>query len=359
TGALLAFEPQIKAFVERDARTVAAPPDAVRLSPQSLIEKVRTAKPDAKPSSLIIQNNPNAAAVVANGRAGNLYVNPYTGEVTGESSKSANAFFGFLTDAHRGLALGSENYVIGRAITGACNVAFLFLAISGLYIWFPRKLTWRHLKPIAVLKLNVTGRARDFNWHNTIGFWTSLVLIVLTLTAVVISYQWASNLVFVLTGNEIPAPQNQQRPPNAEQQQPIIPANINDLWSRAESQAGNWKSINLRFPAQQTAPIVFAIDEGKSWNVFGRSQLTLDAKTSEVVKWETYNEQNWGRKLRSWFRFTHTGETGGIIGQIIAFLACIGGAFLVYTGFSLSLRRFRAWLLRRSKARTKPQTEHV
>jgi uncharacterized iron-regulated membrane protein len=54
--------------------------------------------------------------------------------------------------------------------------------------------------------------------------------------------------------------------------------------------------------------------------------------------------------LRSWIRFTHTGETGGIVGQFIGFLACIGGAFLVWTGFSLAWRRFRGW-------QTKSQTE--
>jgi hypothetical protein len=42
-------------------------------------------------------------------------------------------------------------------------------------------------------------------------------------------------------------------------------------------------------------------------------------------------------------RFTHTGESFGFIGQLIGMIACIGGAFLVYTGLSLALRRFKAW----------------
>ena len=79
--------------------------------------------------------------------------------------------------------------------------------------------------------------------------------------------------------------------------------------------------------AKDTA--VFTIDEGIYWNIFGRSTLTIDAKTAEIAKWETYGEQNSARQLRSWFRFTHTGETGGFVGQFIGFLACIGGAFLV------------------------------
>jgi uncharacterized iron-regulated membrane protein len=49
-------------------------------------------------------------------------------------------------------------------------------------------------------------------------------------------------------------------------------------------------------------------------------------------------------------RFTHTGESFGIIGQIIAFIACLGGSLLVYTGLSLAFRRFRGWLANRSKS---------
>jgi uncharacterized iron-regulated membrane protein len=100
----------------------------------------------------------------------------------------------------------------------------------------------------------------------------------------------------------------------------------------------------------ENAPAAFTIDEGKALNPFGRSQLTLEAKTAEVVKWEPYSEQNWGRKLRSWFRFTHTGESFGIVGQIFAFLGCVGGTLLVWTGLSLARRRFRNWLSRRSTA---------
>lgn len=49
-------------------------------------------------------------------------------------------------------------------------------------------------------------------------------------------------------------------------------------------------------------------------------------------------------------RFAHTGEVAGVVGQTVAGLASLGGAFLVWTGISLALRRLRAWLGRRSGA---------
>ncbi len=150
-------------------------------------------------------------------------------------------------------------------------------------------------------------------------------------------------MVYTLSGNEVPQPPQQQQTQNPAAEQPLmIPDNLSTVWAKAENQSPTWKSISLRLPITKEAA-VFTIDEGIYWNIFGRSTLTIDSRNAEVAKWETYGEQNSGRQLRSWMRFTHTGETGGFIGQLIGFLACLGGAVLVWTGISLALRRFYNW----------------
>ncbi len=344
SGALLSFEPNILEFAESGSRYVQTPSnDAKRLSISEIVEKIKAAKPDAKPSNITLQNDANAAAIVSMGREGQYYVNQYTGEITGEGAKGWRSFFRFVEDAHRWLALPGSGRTVGRELNDAANVLFLFLAISGLYIWFPRKLAWKSFKPVLWFKRGLRGKARNFNWHNVIGFWTSLVLVILTATAIVMSYGWANNLVYTLTGNE--PPQGRQAPPNAgrgeEKETPQnLPENLEQLWAKAENYT-NWKSIGLRLPVEKQAN--FTVEEGIYWNKFGRSSLTIDTQSGEVAKWEPYGEQNSGRQLRSWVRFTHTGETGGFIGQVIGFIACIGGAFLVWTGFSLALRRLQNW----------------
>ena len=81
----------------------------------------------------------------------------------------------------------------------------------------------------------------------------------------------------------------------------------------------------------------------RSWNQFARSQLTVDAATGRVVKWEPYDESSRGQKLRGWFRFAHTGELAGLPGQLAAGVA--SAALLVWTGLSLALRRLVGWRL--------------
>jgi uncharacterized iron-regulated membrane protein len=263
-----------------------------------------------------------------------------------------------LTDWHRWLGRTGEDRATTKAITGAANLAFLGLAMSGLYLWWPRQWILTRVRAVTVIDPRLAGKARDFNWHNSIGFWCAPVLIVLTLTATVISYPWASNLVYRITGSPLPnqggtaasaAPRSEwnaraQRTPRAE---PAAdsgnPADVDVLVARAAGVMPTWGVMSLRFPPRGNGPVSVTMSDAGYWNPFARSQLTLDARTADMVRWEPYAATSRGQKLRGWMRFAHTGELGGLAGQIVAGLACVGGAFLVWTGLALALRRFLAW----------------
>ncbi len=339
TGALLAFEKNIIEFSERDVRNVAVEAGAQPLSPQAVIDKLREQKPDAKPTSMSISDEPGAAWVFSLGRDGIVFVDPYTGSITGNENKQVRSVMSELRSWHRWLAITGENRYIGKAITGASNLVFLFLAISGIYIWMPRKMEWRRMKPVLWFRGGLRGKARNFNWHNVIGFWTSLFLIIFTATAAVISYQWAGNLIYTITGNEIP----ERREQEPKKEKPYeFPSQIDAAWAAAHEKVPSARSISMKLPIDD-GTAAFTIDEGIYWNIFGRSNLTVQTGSGSITKWEPYAEQNSARQLRTWSRFTHTGESGGMIGQIIGFIVCIGGAFLVWTGFSLAFRRFFRW----------------
>ena len=68
TGALLAFQPQIIAFVDRDVRTVAVPEGHTPLAPRALLEAVTTARPDLHPTSITVSSDAAASVTVAAGR---------------------------------------------------------------------------------------------------------------------------------------------------------------------------------------------------------------------------------------------------------------------------------------------------
>ncbi len=207
------------------------------------------------------------------------------------------------------------------------------------------------------------------------------MLVVLTTTGMVISYAWASNLVYTVTGSPRPAaaagsagqprqpPGDPARAPGSGRTgvsgadrgtsgppgpgRPSAPAApLDDLVVAAARQVPGWSTVALRLPARPGAPATATITDGAHWNRFARSTLTLDSRTGVAVKWEPYAAASAGQKLRGWMRFAHTGELGGLAGEAVAGAASLGGGFLVWTGMALSLRRFAAWRARLSSRST-------
>ncbi len=187
TGAILAFQPQILRMLERDERRVEPPSGVTRLPIQAIVDAAAASNPDASPSGITLESDPSLSALVAFGQAGTVYMNPYTGAVLGRGAVRARRVFRTLTDWHRWLGVGGDGRTSARAVTGASNLAFLGLAVSGVFLWWPRKWTGIRLRSVTLFDWSARGKARDFNWHNVIGFWSSAVLIVLTASGAVIS----------------------------------------------------------------------------------------------------------------------------------------------------------------------------
>jgi uncharacterized iron-regulated membrane protein len=122
---------------------------------------------------------------------------------------------------------------------------------------------------------------------------------------------------------------------------------LDALLARAAEHAPGWRTINLRIPASDRAPVVFAIDRGDGGQPHLRSTLTLDRASGRIVSDETFSSLTLGRRIRNTMRFAHTGEVLGIPGQTVAGLVTFGSLVLAWTGIALTLRRFRGWLRRR------------
>jgi hypothetical protein len=88
------------------------------------------------------------------------------------------------------------------------------------------------------------------------------------------------------------------------------------------------------------APVSAVVRETHSWPRTANTTLSLDPYTGKVLTRTGYAQMATGQQVRAWTRFLHTGEALGPVGQFVAGLACLGGCFLVYTGFALSCRRF-------------------
>jgi uncharacterized iron-regulated membrane protein len=348
TGVLLTYQRQITAWA--DMRGYRIERAEQRLSADVLAAKVAASRPDLKPTAMVIRSEPSAPASFAVGAGRQLFVDPYNAAVLGEGNgQSVRNFFRVMVEWHRYLGASGASRPSGRAVTGAANLAFLFIVVSGVFLWWPRSWTWTALRNITLFRGGLRGKARDFNWHNTIGFWSAIPLAIIVMGAAVISYPWATALVYRAYGEAPPAPaaaaaRGEARSGGA----PINGAPLETMIVTAAGQMPGWKTISVALPTPDAPRVVLTVDAGDGGQPHKRATLTLDRRTGDVVRWEPFSSQSPGRRARTWLRFAHTGEVYGLVGQTIAGLLSAGGAVLVWTGLALAWRRFGRWRQRRS-----------
>jgi uncharacterized iron-regulated membrane protein len=359
TGVALTYEKQVIEWVDRQAWSAPPSAPAERLSPETLLARVRLVQPEAVPTMVTVRADPRSPATVTFEGGSALLVDPYTGDVIGLPPTGLRTFFRSMTNWHRWLAMEGATRATGKAITGFANLLFLGIVLSGIYLWVPRIWTALQVKQVLWFRRGLSWKARDFNWHNVIGIWSAVPLAIVIIGAVPISYPWASNLVYRLAGEAPPTPQRGPGGPagrggaggpGAGRQalvEPVDASGVDAGFAAATGRAVEWRAITVRVPRAAQSSVTFTVDEGYAGQPQKRGTLTFNRASGQEEKWESFSDASPGRRLRSWLRFAHTGEYYGLTGQTIAGLVSAGGVVLVWTGLALALRRLVAWVKRR------------
>lgn len=347
TGVVLTYERQIISYME--SRAVEKPADAQLLSVDELATAV-LANGGQPGNSLVLPRQDGAPATLSVSRRENHLLNPYTGERIDNAAEGTKSFFGTVTALHRWFALTGENRSLGRAVTGAANLGFLFILVSGIYLWWPKKWTWRIVKLNLLFRRNLpTAKARDYNWHHVFGIWSLVPLFAVVVSGVVISYPWASNMVAAVFGPVSPAATAQaaseeRQGQNRAQGEAVSLQAIADTLKQAEP---DWQTLSVKLPNGQAARVVMTVDTGNGTQLSRQTTYTVSRVSGEVLGVSGAEDQPAGRRARVFLRFLHTGEVYGFIGQTLAGLASLASVFLFYTGFALAYRRLIQPLFRR------------
>ncbi len=323
TGVLLAYERQITEWA-----------DGFNLTPGQQSVGLEKLLENRKPSAVTFDSDPAKPVALQFGKAKTEFLNPQTGGSLGEGNKAVRGFLKTMLMWHRWLGREGASQPTGKAIIGAGNLMFLFLVVSGIFLWCPKRWTLSGLRLITLFQRRLKGRGRDWNWHNVLGFWSAIPLLFIVASGVVMSYPWANALVYQLAG-ESPPPAGGQ-PPKSSGAGSL--AGIDTALAAVKAANPAWKTIQLQLPPGKTAS--FAVSDSHRGRPDRRRQVTVDLASSQILKTEGMEAQSTGRRARTWLRWIHTGEAGGLAGQTIAGLASAAAAVLVWTGFALSFRRF-------------------
>ncbi len=361
TGVAMTYERQMIAAVG-ERNHVQVPEGQARLSADELAGRARAAYSGEEPLSLVFDANLAVPVTVSAGRQTPALLNPYTGETIEDASTGTRGFMSTMRSWHR--YMGGDARSLGGILIDYSNLLFVFIVVSGMYLWLPAVWRWRTVRGVVLFqKKYVNAKVRDFNWHHVFGIWMLIPLFLIALSGVVISFPWASNLVYAAFGEEAPQRggggggaggaegrnRGERRPAAEAPVAEAARASLQQMLEVATTQVQDWQRITL--PVQAEGDHVDVQVELRSTERRApRRTLELSVADASVMKDSgppTAAAQSPGQKARSWFRFVHTGEQYGVIGQTIAGIASLAACFLVYTGLALAYRRLIRPLFRR------------
>jgi uncharacterized iron-regulated membrane protein len=358
TGVLLTYESQLVEAAGRGNRVEVA--GRAPLSADALAAKVQQALPGENDLQLLFNADPAEPVRVPRGREASLLFDPYTGEQRADATQTMRDRLHVVEEVHRWL-VGGPRGALASAVDVA-NLLFVFIVVSGLYLWWPASWRWRSVRDRVLLRRKyVNAKVRDYSWHQVFGLWALVPLFLISLSGVVISYPWASNLVFAAYGE---TPPQRGGPPQAagpartpaEQAAEVVAAagdraSLEQLRGAAVAQLKDWETLSLPLANEGDTVRLQAVLKSDEFRP-PRQWVTLSAQDASVVEVEAPQSpsatQTPGQRARVWFRFIHTGEIYGVVGQTIAGLASLAACFLAYTGLALAYRRLLRPLWRKS-----------
>jgi sulfite reductase (NADPH) flavoprotein alpha-component len=345
TGAMLSFEHEIVAALARESRE-AEPAGRAPLSAAELLSRLAAEQQDKRIVGLNVTREPSQTARVTFAPREQRYVDPYTGALLEPTSSGAETFFRNVRSLHRWLMWGElGDRDIGRQIVGACTLLLIFMALSGLYLRWPRGPAARRWRTWLIPDLRLRGRAFLWSLHSVVGTWVLPVYLILALTGLQWSYEWYRDGLYSMAGVERPAgPEGgrEGRGPGAASAGhgggPDIAAFTRNWQTFEQETGGRFASVNVNLAARPGKPMEFRYLEERPRHERAFNTLAVDGE-GQVVKHERYADKPLAARLVSSIFPLHSGSYFGVIGVIVFMIASLAMPVFTITGWIMYLQR--------------------
>jgi uncharacterized iron-regulated membrane protein len=319
TGSALVFETEIDRALNPAMSYVT--PRGQRMPLETLVARGSAAAPTDVVTGIRIAEKPGVADEVLLESGELAMVDPYTGTVLGVRDRDTS----FARQIHLlHTSLLADDF--GRRVVAWMCVAMLFLAISGLYLWWPRQI-------FAVHKASSWKRT-NFDFHNVLGFYSSLVLLMMTLSGILIAFGPTTDpIVRRLDGAPAqPAPQSLPVP-GAKR------ITLDAAVEIAERALPGAAATVVNVPAASNTAFRVLKKFPEDRTPAGRSAVYIDQFSGKVLLVENTRTAPLGTRIINVKRSAHTGDIFGaptralyfIVGLAIAVQA-ITGALIAWNG---------------------------
>lgn len=340
TACIWVFNDEITLLLEPETRV--AHQNKPVLSPVQLKAIAEARYPGQRTGSASYQQGKAAYVYVGDGRTGGatLRVNPYNGTVISikERREGEADFFRALLNGHRFLWLPPA---IGRPVVNYGTLIFVFILISGIVLWWPRRWNKSTREQSFRIKWKASFKRVNYDLHNVLGFYSLLIVAAMALTGMVYGLEWYSKgLYWVSSGGEsLPAFKRSSSDSlmagrffTADQ---ATDKAFNYVLSRHPEAKGFYCSFPDATKPGSTIGVTIYPTPGKYYNnrSYAFDQHTAKLLPGNKVYETSFENAPFAAKLRRMNFDIHVGSILGFPGKILAFFSALIAASLPVTGF--------------------------
>jgi uncharacterized iron-regulated membrane protein len=338
SGALLVFEDPINQALHEGLADVRPSGPMVPLA--AIESSVAAAHPGWQILAVEFPPDPDlsygvTAASTDGSQSLELLIDPYTGRILGTAPDQPGPMR-WVHRLHTQLVAVPE----GSTILAISALLLAFLAVSGLYLWWPGKIFtvgWRG-----------SGRRLVFDLHNAVGGVAWLFLGLFAVTAAVIHWQQpAVGFINRLVGEQSFPPQPDSAPACAGKA--VLP--LDQLMAAARAAAPGTQPASLQQRGGPQDPVRVALKYPEDRTPGGRTIVFLEPCSANLLQLRDSRRAPLSYRLTAlWTRPLHTGDLLGWPSRIVACLFSLSLPLLAVTGPLI-------WWNRRRQRRERPVPE--
>ncbi|MFD2581079.1 PepSY-associated TM helix domain-containing protein [Pedobacter vanadiisoli] len=325
TGALYVFEEEIRDLTQKDYRYV-----SLQQKPFIGLDKVISGFEKLSPKDelrliRIEDALPNATVELTSKKGKVYYFNPYDATLI---KRGGEDWLQVVEHIHTSLLLGKT----GKFIVQWSVVIFVLMLITGLILWFPGQM--RLLKQSLTIKRKASFKRLNYDLHNVLGFYASVVLLITALSGLYFAFKEVKNAASFFTGSKL----GQGKTIVSAKPAHIDPLFIryNKIYTEAKTKypGAISTSFSLRGKGELRLRMIYPYRWARRQNTF-----FYEEATGTMIRAKLYKDFNGADLIEATNYDLHTGRLLGLPGKILSFLAALVAASLPVTGFIIWLKK--------------------
>ncbi len=339
TGSALVFQSELDhaAVTLQYGRIV---PEAYRLSPEVVLNKVKTKTIDANKEAIVIASIDLATASdlpdkvkirLSNNESIEIFVNPYTGNILGD--RPDHNLFKWIYQLHDHLLIGKiGNLEIGKIIVGIIAFLFLVINLTGVILWDG----WRKLPQGFTIQWQAKSLRLNYDIHKVVGI---LAVIFLTFTAFT-GFLWNFKLDKPLA-RLITRSSTRLRPTTLESK-PTKDCSILSLTAILQiADAALPNAVTTKIKLPETPNEVFKVHKKfpQEHGQMGHSRVAIDPYSGEILELKNGLNLPLYQQVLDSFEEIHYGTFAGLPTQILYVLVGVTPLILLITGLVMYIHR--------------------